>query len=207
MERLYAGQPGMAGELAHHFEQGHETEKALAWLVEAGEQARQSHAPQEALDYFRRALALLDPERADGLAARALTGLAVTHRDVVGEKDVVWEWLGRALSIWETLGNRGGVAETCYVLAYQHANFDQARSMVRRGLDAVSGIPGLEGLTSRGYGLLARFYEHEGNFAHARHWAQRQLELSERIGDQRELAHAHHRLGSLITSPATVCSR
>ena len=198
MERLYAGQPGVAGELAHHFEHGHETEKALAWLVEAGEEARLGYALQEALGYFRRALALLDPERADGLAARALTGLAVTHRDVVGEKEVTWGWLGRALSIWETLGNRGGVAQTCYALAYQHADFDRARAVVRRGLDAVNGTPGLEGLTSRGYGLLARFYEHEGNFAHARLWAQRQLELSERIGDQRGLAHAHHRLGSLI---------
>lgn len=198
LERLYAGQPGVAGELAHHFERGHETEKALAWLVEAGEEAQWGYAPQEALAYFRRALALLDPERADRLAARALTGLAVTHRDVVGEEEVVWEWLGRALSIWETLGNRGGVAEACYALAYQHADFDQARAMVRRGLDAVSGIPGLEGLASRGYGLFARFYEHEGDFAHARLWAQQQLELSERIGDQRGLAHAYHRLGSLI---------
>jgi len=117
---------------------------------------------------------------------------------MVGEEKAAWEWLGRALSIWETLGNRGGIAEACYALAYQHADFDQARAVVRRGLDAVSEVPGLEGLTSRGYGLLARFYEHEGDFAHTRLWAQRQLELSERIGDQRGLAHAHHRLGSLL---------
>jgi len=50
MERLYGGQPGVAGELAYHFERAHEAEKALAWLVEAGEQARQGYAPQEALD-------------------------------------------------------------------------------------------------------------------------------------------------------------
>ena len=205
MERLYAGQYSVAGELAHHFERAHETEKALAWLVEAGEQARQKYAHQEALGYFRRALALLAPEQADALAARTLTGLAIAHRDVVGEEEPVWRWLERALSIWEVLGDgsteleaRAGVAEARYALAYQYADFDQARAQVERGLQAAQSVDGLEQMVARGYGQLARFYEHEGRFAQAREWAQRQLELSQRIGNRRELAHAHHRLGSLL---------
>jgi DNA-binding SARP family transcriptional activator len=205
MERLYAGQYSVAGELAHHFERAHETEKALAWLVEAGEQARQKYAHQEALGYFRRALTLLAPEQADALAARTLTGLAIAHRDVVGEEEPVWRWLERALSIWEVLGDgsteleaRAGVAEARYALAYQYADFDQARAQVERGLQAAQSVDGLEQMVARGYGQLARFYEHEGRFAQAREWAQRQLELSQRIGNRRELAHAHHRLGSLL---------
>lgn len=206
MERLYVGQPGVAGELAHHFERAHETEKGLAWLVEAGEQARQGYALQEALDYFRRALALLDPDRADGLAARALTGLAAAHRDVIGDEDPVWEWLERALSIWEALGDgstdlaevRAGIAEACYALAYRYADFDQARAQVTRGLQAAQGVDGLEEMVAQGYGLLARFYEHEGDFAQARLWTQRQRQLSEQIGNQSGLAQAHHRLGSLL---------
>lgn len=198
MERLYASQLSVAGELAHHFERAHETEKALAWLVEAGGWARQGYAPQEALDYFRRALALLAPGRADGLAARALTGLAAAHRDVIGDEDPVWEWLERALTIWEALGDRAGIAEACYALAYRHTDFGQARAQVARGLQAAQGGNGLEEMVAQGYGLLARFYEHEGDFARARLWAQRQRELSERIGDQRGLTHAHHRLGSLL---------
>ena len=198
LERLYAGQPGVAGELAHHFQRAHETEKALAWLVEAGEEARQGYAPQEALGYFRRALTLLDPDRADLLAARALTGLAAAHWDVIGDEDLVWQWLERALTIWETLGNQAGVAEACYALAYRYADFDQARAQVERGLQAAKGADGLEERVAEGYGLLARFYEHEGDFAQARLWAQRQWQLSEQIGDQSGLAHAHHRLGSLL---------
>ncbi len=197
MEAIYKGQPGIAAELAHHFERAGETEKALAWLVVAGEQAWHGYALQEALDYFRRALVLLAPDRADAIAARVLTRAAAAHRDVVGEDEQAWGWLERALAIWEALGNWAGVAEVCYVLAYRHADFDQARSLVHRGLQAVQEVDGLERMVARGYGLLARFYEHEGDFAQARFWAQRQLELSEQIGDQHELAHAHHRLGSL----------
>ena len=40
MERLYGARPETAAELAYHFEQAQEAEKALSWLVEAGEQAR-----------------------------------------------------------------------------------------------------------------------------------------------------------------------
>jgi len=215
LERLYAGRPGVAGELAHHFERAHQTEKALVWLVKAGEQARQGYAPQEALAYFRRGLTLLAPERADALAAQALAGLAVTHREVIGEEGLLWEWLERALGIWEALGDgsterspersrrrlaevRAGIAEACYALAYRYADFDQARAQVTRGLQAVQDMDGLEKLVAQGYGLLARFYEHEGDFAQTRLWAQRQRELSERTGNRRELAQAHHRLGSLL---------
>jgi len=198
MERLHAGRPEVAGELAYHFERAHEREKALLWLVEAGEQAWRGYACREALGYFRCAVALLDPGRADALAARALAGLAVAHRDVIGEEGMEWEWLERALEIWEALDDRRGIAEACYALAYRHDDFERARQMVRRGVEAVARVDGLERLVSYGYGMLARFYEHEGNFPQARLWVERQLELSQRLGDESGLAYAHHRLGSLI---------
>ena len=66
MERLSAPDTQeMAGELAFHFERARRldpglTDKAIAYLREAGDQARQAYAHQEAIDYCRRALALLE---------------------------------------------------------------------------------------------------------------------------------------------------
>ncbi|MBN1977444.1 MAG: AAA family ATPase [Anaerolineae bacterium] len=198
MECLYACRPDRAGEIAYHFERAAETERALAWMVEAGEQARRNYRPREALAYFQRAANLLDADRSDALAGRALTGLATVHRDVIGEDESVWRWLERALAIWQALDDHAGVAEVCYALAYRHADFEEARARVKQGIQAVEGRDGLETTLARGYGLLARFYEHEGNFADARLWSLEQRGLSERIGDQSGLAHAHHRLGSLL---------
>jgi DNA-binding SARP family transcriptional activator len=198
IESTCADVPGLAGEVAFRFEQAHETERALTWLVEAGRQAKQNHAGREAMGYFRRALALMSPERADALAIRVLTGLAVAHRDTEGETELAWEWLERALSISEALGDQTGIAEACYALAYRHVDFDRARAQIRRGLEAVQGVEHLESMAVRGYGLLARFYEHEGDFPNAAIWAWRQRDLSERIGDSKELARACHRLGSLL---------
>jgi DNA-binding SARP family transcriptional activator/tetratricopeptide (TPR) repeat protein len=198
MEYLCVRRPGKAGEIAYHFERAGEIERALTWMVEAGEQARQNYRPREALAHFQQAAALLDADRSDTEAGRALTGLAMAHRDVIGEGEQVWRSLERALAIWEALDNRAGVAKVCYALAYRHADFGQARAWVMRGIQAVEGRDGLETTLAQGYGLLARFYEHEGNFADARIWSREQQVLSERIGDQSGLAQAHHRLGSLL---------
>ncbi|MFL7793568.1 MAG: AAA family ATPase, partial [Anaerolineae bacterium] len=198
MECLYVDRPGKAGEIAYHFERAAEAERALAWLVKAGEQARRSHRPREALVHFQQAVTLLEADRFDAMAARALTGLATVHWDVVGGDEQVWRSLERAFAIWEALDNRAGVAEVCYALAYRYADFGQARTWVKRGIQAVDGQDGLETMLGQGYGLLARFYEHEGNFDDARFWSREQQALSERIGDQSGLAQAHHRLGSLL---------
>src|SRR5262249_23053290 len=53
-------------ELAHHFWQGEEWEKALEYLIKSGDGARHAYANQAALDYFARAL-----EAAGRLEARA----------------------------------------------------------------------------------------------------------------------------------------
>lgn len=198
MECLYVGRSGRAGEIAHHFESAVEVERALAWRVEAGEQARQSYRLREALAHFRQAATWLGADRSDAMAGRALTGLAMSYRDVIGENEQSWRWLERALAIWKELDERAGIAQVCYALAYRYADFEQARSWVRQGIQAVEGRDGLETVLGQGYGLLARFYEHEGNFADARFWSQEQQVLSKRIGDHSGLAHAHHRLGSLL---------
>jgi len=57
MEGLYAGRPGVDGELAHHFEQAGEWARALPYLLQAGHGAAAAYAYDEALDYWERALA------------------------------------------------------------------------------------------------------------------------------------------------------
>ena len=66
MEQLFVAQTQeMAGELAFHFEQAlqldpKQTDKAIAYLQQAGDQARRAHAHQEAIDFYCRALALAE---------------------------------------------------------------------------------------------------------------------------------------------------
>jgi ABC-type oligopeptide transport system substrate-binding subunit/DNA-binding SARP family transcriptional activator len=83
MERLYVAQAEeLVGELAFHFEQGRQldktlTEKAIAYLLKAGDQARGLYACREAIDYYRRALAFLKEQREYERAARTLMKLGL----------------------------------------------------------------------------------------------------------------------------------
>ncbi len=75
MERLHAGQPDVAGEVAHHFDAGGEMEKALHYYHLAVQEAEALFAWQDAEQYLGRMLELLDrldPDRArpDCLAQR-----------------------------------------------------------------------------------------------------------------------------------------
>ena len=61
LERLYPERiEEQVGLLAHHWERAEEPEKAIAYLLRAGDQARLAYANEEAIGYYHRALALLD---------------------------------------------------------------------------------------------------------------------------------------------------
>jgi oligopeptide transport system substrate-binding protein len=86
MEHLFgaAELERLAGELAYHFEQGRELDKALmgkaiAYLLQAGDRARGQYAHQEAIDYYRRALELLKEQKDYSRAARTLMKLGLTY--------------------------------------------------------------------------------------------------------------------------------
>jgi ABC-type oligopeptide transport system substrate-binding subunit/DNA-binding SARP family transcriptional activator len=85
MERLYGIEvEAFAGELAFHFEQGQHvdktlTEKAITYLLQAGDRARGLYAHQEAIDYYQQALALLKKRGEYERAARTLMKLGLTY--------------------------------------------------------------------------------------------------------------------------------
>jgi ABC-type oligopeptide transport system substrate-binding subunit len=88
MERLRDSKErqGLFGELAYHFEQGREldmglTEKAITYLLQAGDQARGLYAHREAIDHYQRALALLQEQEDLERAARTLMRLGLTYHN------------------------------------------------------------------------------------------------------------------------------
>lgn len=61
MERVYAGQHArVAGALATHFERGRDFSKAIAFLIQAGDTALSRYVNAEAVNYYSRALDLVD---------------------------------------------------------------------------------------------------------------------------------------------------
>ncbi len=69
------------GALAYHWEQAQEPERATAYLLRAGDQARLLYAHQQAADYYRRVLAILEGQGDVGRerVARTLMKLGLAH--------------------------------------------------------------------------------------------------------------------------------
>jgi ABC-type oligopeptide transport system substrate-binding subunit/class 3 adenylate cyclase len=66
------------GQIAGHYEMAGEGEKAVEYLLKAGDQARQTYACQEARGYYQRALPLLEKQGKQNQAARTLMKLGLT---------------------------------------------------------------------------------------------------------------------------------
>jgi ABC-type oligopeptide transport system substrate-binding subunit/DNA-binding SARP family transcriptional activator/predicted Ser/Thr protein kinase len=82
LEELYAGcTDQIAVQLARHYAEAGEGEKAVDYLLQAGDQARLAYAHQEAVDHYQRALAFLKEQGAAGheRAARTLMKLGLTY--------------------------------------------------------------------------------------------------------------------------------
>ncbi len=87
METLYSSQTQeLAGELAFHFQEGRQHDKTLAdkaitYLLKAGDRARTLYAHQEAIDHYQQALAPLKEQGQYERAARTLMKLGLTHHN------------------------------------------------------------------------------------------------------------------------------
>ncbi len=67
------------GQIAGHYELGGEGEKAVEYLLQAGDQARLAYACHEASGYYQRALRLLDEQGAQDQAAQTLMKLGLIY--------------------------------------------------------------------------------------------------------------------------------
>jgi tetratricopeptide (TPR) repeat protein/KaiC/GvpD/RAD55 family RecA-like ATPase len=107
LEKVYAKKiDEHFGELASHFLESGDKDKALTFFLKAGEKAQKVYANNEAVSYFQSALALLE-EREGELRekGRVLEGLGDIKR-LVGEYDASIKYWNDALLLWKQLGER-----------------------------------------------------------------------------------------------------
>jgi ABC-type oligopeptide transport system substrate-binding subunit/DNA-binding SARP family transcriptional activator len=110
MERLYGPQAGdWAAELAFHFQEGaaHDgqlRDKAIQYLLQAGDQARWAQAHHEAAGHYQQALTSLKRQRQHESAARTLMKLGLTYhasldyaraREAYDEGFILWQRAAR----------------------------------------------------------------------------------------------------------------
>ena len=200
LERLPAlVQRRRASELAWHFLQADEAERALRYALLAGDEATLAFAHAEAELQFRTALELARELGDEPSLAAALEKLgAVLH--TLGRYDEALATLEDVTRRYRFLGDVEGELRSVAVLGRIYARRASPEEGIRRIQSLLSGVGDAapsSGLASLYLGL-ARLYFSSGRHEEQLAAAERAGELARSVGDQRVLAAAEGRRGTAL---------
>jgi len=179
--------------LAHHYSLSRHREKALHYLLLAGEQARRTYANEEARINYSRILELLG-DQADPRAATAWMNLGEVH-EIRGRYQEASACYRAARDLWQSLEQPAMTAEACYRLGQLCARLnrsDEARYHYRQGLAWVEPAGAARKQIAWGYLCLASVMLRERpDDAEALRYLERATGLSRQIDDYEGLARSY----------------
>jgi tetratricopeptide (TPR) repeat protein len=205
LEDLYLGQKReeVYELLAHHYRLSDEREKALVYLIKAGDKARAAYANPEAISFYRQAASL----------AKALhrsedqTTIALGMGDVffhIGQYDEALACFEQALSDDSEPPLKADLQRRIGALYERRGDYDQALQAFAQGIDILDTIKeqtgeerlAIEPVKARLLNARCRTFRQQGQFETALADGQAALALLQDTTHYREIAQAHNELGN-----------
>ncbi len=176
-------------ELAHHYSRSEDTEKAVEYLLKAGEKCKQIYANQDAIRYYNEALAVVDkPGKTDEYGSQkfqAMEGLGDVHQ-TIGKHNDATAYFEKAIE----LGTKqrltpAKLAELYSKAAYTY--FSWMNQMDKRIETAQTGLAVLGQNTDCPqaailFSALAGAYEHKHDAAKASEYASKAAAIVKNLG-------------------------
>jgi predicted ATPase len=201
LERVYSKKiDEHLGELASHFLESGDKEKALDYFLKAGEKAEKIYANAEAASYFQSALRLLE-EKKDELQekGRVLERLGDIKK-LVGEYDASIKCWNEALQLFKQLGEKETVArlhrKTANVLWSAQDDAEKAKTHHDDALKILQKGPESAELASLFEDMACLYFRTD--VSKARSWAEKAVELAEKFNDYKVIANSYTTLGLAI---------
>ena len=143
LEGLYgSGAEGHAGELAFHFGEAETvlgSENLVRYSLLAGEQALATHAYEEAMVHFQRAVSAKEKQPGDAEMAAALFGLGRAQGAALGRQqiDIAFNSMGRAFEIYAGMDDVAGAVGVAEYPLHQIAGHLGGVDLVSRALKLI----------------------------------------------------------------------
>jgi tetratricopeptide (TPR) repeat protein len=201
LEKVYAKKiDEHLGELAYHFLEGNDKEKAFDYFLKAGEKAQKIYAHNEVFSYLQHALELLE-EKKDNLEAKArITESLGDTKAWVGEIDACMKYWNESLALWGQLGNKESVSRLHVKMSRIFwdvvGDKEKASEHHRMALEILEKELESVELASL-YEDISHMLWRTGESARALSYVQKAFELAEKLGNTKILADCYNDMGSL----------
>jgi len=201
LEKVYAKKiDEHFGELASHFLESEDNEKALDYFLKAGDRAGKIYANSEAISYLRHALSLLEEkEREPQEKERVLERLGDIKK-LVGEYDACLKYWNEALLLWTKLQEKGKIAtlhrKMAGVLWEKTGNVKEAKNHQDEALKVLEAEPESNEL-ARLYEDMSHMYWRNGEVVKALPLAEKALALAEKLNAVETVADSCNELSIL----------
>jgi tetratricopeptide (TPR) repeat protein len=202
LEKVYAKKiDEHFGELALHFLEGGNEEKALDYFLKAANRAAKIYANDEAISYFQSALSLLE-EKEGRIREKAqiLETLGGIER-LVGEYKTCMESWNEALLLWKQLDENEKVAglhrKMAVILWHELGSTEKARENFDMAFRILETMPENAELATL-YSDKARMSYFTQDVSEAHSWVMKALELAKKLGSSEVIASSYINLALVI---------
>jgi tetratricopeptide (TPR) repeat protein len=204
LEKVYAKMiDEHLGELASHFLEGGDKDKALDYFLKAGEKAQKVYANSEAASYYQSSLKLLEEKRGELRKRAEVLERLGDVKGVLGEYEAGVKRWNQALLLWEQLGEKEKVAglhrKMSIVLWHDLGENEKAKEHQERALGILEKEPESVEL-ARLYADMSRLLWHTGNMDKARSCAEKALELAAKMNAFEVTAEAYTNMSLVLGS-------
>jgi tetratricopeptide (TPR) repeat protein len=201
LEKVYAARiDEHFSELALHFLETGDKERALDYFLKAGERAQKVYAYDESFSYLQHALELLKEKEGNLEQKVQVIERLGDLKTWTGAADVGWEYWDKSLTLWTQLGDNKNTARLHAKMAWwlwqTVGDRNKASEHHRMALEILEKEPESVELASL-YEDISHMLWRTGQSGEALPWAQKALELAQRLNAPEVLAGCNNDLGTL----------
>ncbi len=201
LEKAYAKEiDEHLGELATHFLESGDKQKALEYFLQAGEKAQKVYANSEAASYFESSLKLLEEKRGEPSEKALVLETLGDIKSLIGDYDACLKHWNEALQLWEQLGEKEKVARLyrriSNILWIKLGDTDKAKEYQAKALNLLEALPESVELASL-YADIAEMYWHNGDLAAGLPLAEKAVESAQKRNALEVIARSYIILGKI----------
>jgi tetratricopeptide (TPR) repeat protein len=186
------------GELALHFLEGGEKDKALDYFLKASQKAQKIYANNEAASYYQSALKLLEEKEGELQERGCVLEKLGDIKGIIGEPDARLNYLTDALLLWTLLNDKEKVARLhrriSYVF-YAKGDKEKAREHLDKASEILENMPENVELALLYVARAGEKLWYAGDMAGSRSWAEKAVALAEKLNDSEATAESCLSLG------------